>query len=153
MNKMNSKMDSFDYKLVAMSGQNARTSSEVLAKELNVSSATIRRRLKKLIKENALHIIGVVDPAKFGFSTSVVINLNVVHEKVTPAMFLLAGHKEVVWLAAVTGRYDIIFTARFTTPAELSNFLRNTLSKIEGLRDSETYVCLDIGKGRFIPFT
>jgi len=145
-------MNKFDDRLLELIGQNARDSSDMLAEKLKVSSATVRRRLKKLIDSDMLRIIGVADPTKFGYPIWVFITMNVVHEKIQTAMDTLVKRKEVIWLAATTGRFDIVVTARFPSTVELNEFLRHVLGQIEGIRESETNVCLDIGKGRFIPF-
>ncbi|MEJ2739788.1 MAG: AsnC family transcriptional regulator, partial [Dehalococcoidia bacterium] len=61
-------MDSLDTQLIQLLGQDARQDSKTLAKELNTSSATVRRRLKKLLQSGILHIIGVIDPSEVGLS-------------------------------------------------------------------------------------
>ncbi|GAH47789.1 unnamed protein product, partial [marine sediment metagenome] len=74
-----STLDSIDIQIVRLLGQDARQDSETLAKQLNISSATVRRRLRKLFRDEFLHIVGVVDPTKFGFPVAVVIALDVAH--------------------------------------------------------------------------
>ncbi len=57
-----------DEQLVHLLQQDARQTSEVLAKKLNVSTTTVRRRMRKLIQSGFLRITAVVDPSKVGFS-------------------------------------------------------------------------------------
>ena len=81
--------DSMDEQLVRLLGQGARQNSEILAKQLNVSSATVRRKLRKLIQSGSLHIIGVVDPNGFGLPLAVVIALDVAHGKLKAGILTL----------------------------------------------------------------
>ncbi|MFC1982662.1 Lrp/AsnC family transcriptional regulator, partial [Chloroflexota bacterium] len=142
------KTDSTDEQLARLLGQDARQNSETLAKQLNLSSATVRRRLRKLIHDGLLNIVGVVDPTKFGFPLAVMIALDVSHDKLESTIEALAKHPQIAWVSTTTGRFDIIALAQFRSTDSLSEFMVKELAELEGLRDSETFVCLDIQKGR-----
>ncbi len=142
-----------DEQLVRLLGQDARQNSETLAKQLNLSTATVRRRLRKLIRSESLHIIGVVDPTKFGLPLAVVIALDVTHDKLESAMAVLANRPEIKWVSTTTGRFDIIALARFHSTDSLSSFLTDQLARMEGVRNSETFICLDTKKMRYVPLT
>ena len=143
--------DSVDEQLVRLLGQDARQSSEALAKQLNLSAATVRRKLRKLIKSDLLRIVGVVDPTSFGFPLIVVITFDIVRDKVELATKKLSELPEIRFVSTITGRYDIIAIARFRSTDCLSEFVTKELAKLEGIRDSETFVCLEIKKGIRIP--
>ena len=139
-------IDSLDEQIVRLLGQNARQNSETLAKQLNLSSATVRRRLRKLIHSDLLRIVGVVDPASFGFPIIAVITLDAAHDKVELAIEELSKRPEVRFVSTITGRYDIIVIARFRSTDCLSKFLTKELPKLEGISDSETFICLQVKK-------
>jgi DNA-binding Lrp family transcriptional regulator len=48
---------------------------------------------------------------------------------------------EVEEVHVVFGAFDLIIKASFKTPEDLSNFVINTLRKIEGVKDTITNVC------------
>ena len=144
--------DSMDKQLLILLGQDARQNSETLARQLNLSSATVRRKLRKLIQSGSLNIVGVVDPAKFGLPLTAIIALDVAHEKLKTATELLAKRPEITWISTTTGRFDIIARGRFASTHDLSNFLTDQLTDIEGVKNSETFICLDVKKGCKIPF-
>jgi len=146
-------IDSIDVQIVRLLGQDARQDSETLAKQLDMSSATVRRRLRKLIRDDLIRIVGVVDPTKFGFPVAVVITLDVAHEKLKAAVKALAERPEIRWVSITTGRFDIIALARFRSNDSLSEFMTKVLAKLDGVRDSETFVCLNVEKGRLVQFT
>ncbi|MFC2072739.1 Lrp/AsnC ligand binding domain-containing protein, partial [Chloroflexota bacterium] len=47
-----------------------------------------------------------------------------------------------------TGQFDAIFLAQFHSTGDLNEFLRTKVTPIEGIKDSETFVCLHVEKGR-----
>ena len=140
-------VDSVDEQIARLLGQNGGQNSETLAKQLNISAATVRRRLRKLIRSDLLRIVGVVDPASFGFPVIVMITFDIVHDKVELATKKLSKLPEIRFVSTITGRYDVIATARFRSTKHLSEFMTKELAQLEGLRDSETFLCLEVKKG------
>jgi len=141
-------LDSIDKQLIMLMGKNARQSSKTLARKLNVSEATVRRRLRRLIKDDLLRIVGIADPAILGYGLGVVINLDVEQKQVKPVMDWLVKRPEVKWASTTTGRFDITAIARFESTSHLSNFLTNELTTQDGIKDSETLLSLNVRKGR-----
>ena len=146
-------MDSLDEKSMMLLGKNARQSSDALAKQLRVSAATVRRRMRILLQKDMLHIVGIVDPKKIGFSLAAVMAFDVAHENLEPFLEMLADRPEIKWVSTTTGRFDVIAIARFRSTEELSEFMRIEIGHVKGLRGSETFVCLNVRKGRYSPFT
>ena len=143
------KRNSLDERLIKLLQEDGRQSSNVIAKQLGVSSSTVRRTIKKLVDSGVLRIVGLIDPDKAGFPFVAVIAIDVANEKLDTALKLIASRPEVIWVSATTGRFDVIAIAHFSESAELSRFLREDLAKIEGLKDSETFLCLHVEKGRY----
>ncbi|MFC1962144.1 Lrp/AsnC family transcriptional regulator [Chloroflexota bacterium] len=141
-----SKKDTINSKLIESLMSDATKSSVVLSKELKVSSATIRRKIKRLISSKTLNIIGIVDPAKIGFPLAAVINLDVSQDKLEEALDFLTGHPEIQWFSATTGRFDIMAIGWFSSINHIHDFMTNKLIQLEGLRDSETSLCLNVKK-------
>jgi len=129
----------------------ARRTSMEIAKQLNISAPTVRRRIKNLIQDGDIRIIAVPGQHISSPLTTAVIALDVDNEKVDAVLHSLAGKDEIIWLSSTAGRYDIIALAQFTSTNKLYEFLRVELAKIEGLRNSETFICLLTTKGTYIP--
>ena len=144
--------DSLDKQIILLLGQNAQQNSETLARQLNISSATVRRRVRKLIRSDLLRIIGVVDPANLGFPLAVLIVIDVDQHKIESVMDALVKRPEVGWASTTTGRFDIVIVAWFSSNDRLADYLKNVLGQMEGVRDSETLVCLEVKKGGYVPF-
>ena len=139
--------DSIDKQLVRLLGRDAKQSNEELAKQLNISSATVRRRMKKLIQNGMLHIVGVVDPGDFGLPQASVIAIAVTPDKLESTIEELNKRSEIRWVTTSTGRYDIIAGARFPSIDSLSDFKLRVLSKMDGIKDIEMFIALKHTKG------
>ena len=146
-------IDSVDEQIARLLGKDARQNSETLAKQLNLSAATVRRRLRKLIHSDLLRIVGVVEPASFGFPVIAVITLDAARDKLELVIEELSKRPEIRFVSTTTGRYDIIAIAQFRSTDCLSEFVTKELAKLEGIKDSETFVCLQVKKGRRTPLT
>ena len=111
-----------------------------------VVRATVRRRMRRLIQNGTMRIAAIADPAKIGLPLAVMIALHVEHDKLDSVVEQLYKRPEVGWLSSTTGRFDIMALARFPSTEGLSKFIQKEITEIEGIRDSETFVCLNIKK-------
>jgi len=83
-----------DERLIELLSQDARQGSQALAKQLNVSSSTVRRRISKLVKRGVLRFAALVEPSEFGFYLRAIVAFDVEHDKVREVMELLSGRSE-----------------------------------------------------------
>ena len=144
-------VDEIDEQLIRLLQKDARRSSGSLAAELKVSSATVRRRINRLTQNGILRIVALTDPTRVGYPLTAAIALKVETEKLDDLTDRLAKQSEVKWLSSATGRFDIIAVAQFRSTNEITNFLRRVLANQEGVKDTETYICLEVKKGRYMP--
>jgi Lrp/AsnC family transcriptional regulator for asnA, asnC and gidA len=112
-----------------------------MAKQLHSSPATIRRKVKRLIDNNDIRIVARTNPDKIGLLVRSLIGLHVQPSNIDSALRWLSDRPEIMWAASTTGRYDIVFVARFIDSSELTSFIQNDLPKLEGMTGSETFVC------------
>ena len=136
------KVDALDKKLIDLLQEGAGRSSDVIAKKLRVSAATVRRRIRRLVKNNVVSIGAIVDPRDVGLPLAAIMALDVANDKLDSVMKTLSSRPEVIWVSTTTGQFDIIALARFPSTDELSRFVLTEMSKTEGTKDSETFVCL-----------
>ena len=136
-------LDPTDLQIVKMLCEDGQQDSEALSKKLHLSAATVRRRVKRLMESGTLRIVAVVDPAKFGLHLTAVLAFDVAHDRMVSVVEALSQRPEIRWVSATTGRYDILAQARFESNEKLAEFVQNELPKIEGVRDCETFMCLE----------
>ena len=142
LHKSIAQIGSLDERLIDLLSHDATRSSEAVAKELHLSSATIRRRVNNLLKLGVIRIVAILELSKLGVPLRVIIAFNVVHEKLNSIMKEVSSHPRLRSLAATTGRFDLIATMWFAHAEELYEFLESEVARIEGIRSTETFVCV-----------
>ncbi|MBI2979648.1 MAG: Lrp/AsnC family transcriptional regulator [Chloroflexi bacterium] len=140
-------IDETDRRLIKLLEQDAWQTSDTLAKSLGVSPATVRRRRQQLLRNGVLRATAVhID--QDDRQIKAIIALNISYESIDNVMQTLAAQPETMWIASTTGRFDVFALVQFNSTEELSQYLRGRLTRIEGVKNSETFVCLYVEKGK-----
>ena len=134
--------DMLNTQLISLLEENANQTSEELAKQLNVSSSTVRRRKEELIQQGTLHIVAIPEPKKIGLNLIAIIAFDIAHDSMNSALNTLKDKKEVKCLYATSGRYDVIALMWFSSPEQLYTFMEEEVGKIEGIKNTETFICM-----------
>ncbi len=134
-------VDELNQKIAKLLMKDARQSSQEIADQLQVSSATVRRRVNRLIESGALRIAALPDPVKLGYPLMAIVAFKAEHDKLEKIQEVLKNKREILWFTITTGRYDLLSMGCFTSNDDLSNFLKEAAA-CEGIKDSETFVCL-----------
>lgn len=139
-------MDELDTKIIALLQGDGRASNAGIAREVGVSEGTVRRRLKRLVQEEFIRVVALLDPGKMGYSSEALIGVQVDPDKVDQVADDLAELEEVNWVAVTTGAYDIFAWAALQSAQTLGIFLRTKIGTIPGVRRTETFVNLAVKK-------
>lgn len=128
------KLDEFDKKLLAYLMEDASQTNTAIARKLNVSDGTVRNRIQRLIDEEVLQIVAIVDPWKIGHRHQLFSGIEVDLGRITEVAEALAECAEVTYVSYTTGLYDLIMVSAFTSEEEMFHFFTEKLSKIKGIR-------------------
>jgi len=93
-----------------------------------------------------MRIVAIPEPKKIGCSLIAIIAFQLVHDKVASFMAALSKRKETKCLYATSGRFDAIALMWFPSTELLFRFMEKEVSKIEGLKATETFICMHIEK-------
>lgn len=143
------RIDEQDLTLIACLEKDGRATCTELAEQLNTSMATVRRRLRRLLDEEIIQVVSVVNPMHLGYRTVASIGLNVVPGKVDALAERLSQLPNVHFVSVCIGRYDVILWTLFREPDELNVFLRDKLGSLSGITRIETNIHMDIKKRTF----
>jgi Lrp/AsnC family transcriptional regulator for asnA, asnC and gidA len=139
-------LDELDRKILRILQRNGRTSNTDIAKALDVTETTIRKRIAQLLEEDMMHIVAVPTPKAVGASVSAVIGLSVSLRAMHGVCQRLRACREVRYVGMSTGRYDIIIEV-FTQDHEgLLKLIVEQLGAIEGITNVETSLILKLEK-------
>lgn len=139
-------LDELDDKIIAMLQADGRATNAGIARAVDVSEGTVRRRLKRLVDEEYIRVVGLLDPAKMGLAAEALIGVQVDPDKTDKVSEDLASLEEINWVSITTGSFDIFAWATLETSQDLGIFLRTKVGTIQGVRRTETFVNLMVKK-------
>ncbi len=137
-------LDDIDLALIKELEKDARVSSDALAKSLDISSTTIRRRTRRLIQEDVIKIVAIPDLKKLGYSFIVGIQMELDQKKIENVTKELIKHPNVRSVWTITGRYNLTSMAVFKSTEEFSEFMRSIVGELDGLKSVETNIYLEL---------
>ncbi len=126
-------MDRLDYEILSILQQDGRRSFTEIGKEAGVSEGTIRKRVTRLVDDNVIRIIGLVDPLLVGFDAPAIIQITVSPPHLEEAAQAIALFPEVSYLLMVSGDFDLVVEVRCRNREHLASFIRDNLQKIPGV--------------------
>jgi len=136
-------IDAIDKQLICKLSEDGRLKAGKLGEHLNITSPTVRSRLKALTETAVLKIAGLVDAFKTRGLTTAFVGIRLDTYKLDTKLEEIAALDQVVWACVVTGQYDILVEViSVDGMVGLHNFLSEKLYKVGGIKSSETFVVM-----------
>ncbi len=139
-------LDHTDRQIVGLLHQDGRRSNVEIARAVGVSEGTVRKRIDRLLSTDKLRIRGLVEPQTVGLRTRAMIFLDIDLAQLSAASQLISEMPEVLSVKWLTGDHDLLIEAAFETDDHLASFLNDRISRIEGVRRSQTAHVLRVEK-------
>lgn len=135
-------IDSTDSRIISILQKDGRASNTDIARELNISEATVRGRIKRLIDEQYMQIVAVANPFRTGFEIAGDLYINVNMKMIDSVLCELGKIRELWYIVMTTGETNI--NAEFIVKSldELHDLVYNRLSRIEGILNVETAIIM-----------
>ena len=141
-----SKIDEIDLQIIKILNEDGRTPFSQIAQRLGVSTGMIRQRYHRLVRDGVLQVVAVTNPMLMGFTTMAHIGVKVDVGRLQEIADQIATFEEVIYLVLLTGSYDLHIEIVCRDMTHLLDFLTNKLHSVEGIKDSETFICMRIAK-------
>jgi len=142
-------MDIVDKELIKLLANDALQNKDLIAKKLGSTPGTVRRRIRKLIKDDAIRIVAIIEHKKVGLPLTAIIGFDVEIDKLESAAKSIAIRPEVSWAGVTSGRYDLMLMARLPSTDDLFQFVKELSQQVDGIRDSETFISIHEAKGQY----
>jgi len=143
--------DMLDLRIIQVLNKDARMPFTAIAEELNVSDATVRNRVRKMLKEGVIKRFNVLlDYHKLGRIIKAFIGLRVQPPKLKEVVGHLIDNPDVQVLYRTTGEVDLFIEVIFKDMEELNSFLESELN-LDGV--AGTIVNVVIGPYKRCPCT
>jgi Lrp/AsnC family transcriptional regulator for asnA, asnC and gidA len=139
-------LDEIDHQIISILQQDGRAPFAQIAKQLNVSAGMIRVRYNRLAKMGVLRVVAITNPLRMGFQTMALIGIKADGNRLLEISEKIAALDEVIYLIVVSGAYDILAEVVCRDQNHLLQFLTERLYKIDGIRESESFMHLKIVK-------
>ena len=142
MDKTN--LDELDNEIIRLLTETGRMPIGEMAKKLNVTSPTIRNRIKGLEKNGIFKVSGLIDPNQHQKMITALVAMNVRSAgEMDQILDKIVRLPNVAWAGVVTGRYDIIAEVVCVGgKAELYRFTTETILTMGNVLRSETFIIM-----------
>lgn len=136
--------DALDNEIIRLLTADGRMAIGEMAKSLNVTAPTIRKRIKALEKKGIFKVSGLIDPSCHQEMITALVAMSVRSEgKLEQILNKIASLPNVSWAGVVTGRYDIVAEVICVEGKdELYRFTTETILKIGNVVRSETFILM-----------
>lgn len=141
-----SRLDNIDQYIIDAMRKDGREAFAQIAEKLNVSPGMIRQRYNRLVELGYLKVVAVTNPLMMGMRTMALIGIHTDGHRMLQVAEKIAKLDEVVYLVVVGGRYDIICEVFCRDHEDLLKFLTEKLAKVDGIRETESFIHLKIVK-------
>jgi Lrp/AsnC family transcriptional regulator for asnA, asnC and gidA len=115
-----------------------------IAKEVGLSEAAVRQRVRRLLDAGMIQIVAVTDQLQMGYPRAAMIAVNVDGD-VAEAARMVADIDEVDYLVSTAGGIDLLAEVFASDDDHLFNLL-NRIRGVPGVRHAQTYMYFKIHK-------
>lgn len=139
-------LDSTDHAIIQALKADGRLPFSTIAAQLGVSPGMIRQRVQRLTERGVIVFAAVTNPLKIGYQTMALIGVKADGHRLQEIARQIAAFEEVIYLAITAGTYNFLVEVTCNDNAHLLRFLTEKLYSVEGVREAETFIYLDVVK-------
>ena len=135
-------IDDIDNKIIKILINNSRISNTKIAKLLNISEASVRKRIKKIMKIGIIKKFTVeLNYNLLGYKR-VFIGLNIDKDKIFNILEKISKNKNIINIYLAGGDHDILIDFLYSKPEELDEYIKY-LQSIEGIKSIWPTIVID----------
>jgi Lrp/AsnC family transcriptional regulator for asnA, asnC and gidA len=142
-------LDEVDRDILQELQADGRRAFRDIARQLGVSEATIRTRVKRLRDTRVLQILGYVDPVAFGYGIMVVLLIKVTPDAHARAIQTFTSWPDTTWVSTTVGRSNIYVQMLCHDSRSLYDLLTVRLGDIEGVIDVDVIEEVKVHKAEY----
>ncbi len=135
-------IDDIDNKIIKILLNNSRISNTKIARLLNISEASVRKRIKKIMKIGVIKKFTVeLNYNLLGYKR-VFIGLNIDKDKIFNILEKISKNKNINNIYLTGGDHDILIDFLYSKPEELDEYIKY-LQSIEGVKSVWPTIVID----------
>ncbi len=144
---MNIQVDATDAQIIKMLNSNGRTPNTEIAKKLNLSETAIRKRIRKLLDDEVIQIVAVVNQEKLGYILGGNIKIKTDIKKTDGVINSLKNCEAIWYIAQLTGAYHFDVEFRAKSNEELRKLIQK-INSTEGILETSVSFRLKLIRNR-----
>ncbi len=145
---MHPAIDKIDLQIIHLLKQNGRMPNTEIAGQVNLSETAVRKRLKRLIDDEMIQIVAVVNQHKMGNQIEGNIKLRADIKKIDHVKQQLNELKDLWYIAYLTGAADFDVEFHVSSQDALRRLIEQ-INAIDGVAHAETSIRLQLLKNRY----
>ena len=136
-------LDDTDKAIVRELQRNARTPFSEIARRIDMSSATVHDRVKRMEEEGVIRgYHAEIEPSALGLEIEALVGLRIEQGMATDVLDRLEGVAAVQDVVLVTGEWDAVMRLAAHSTQELRELMFDRIADIEGVDRSQTMIVL-----------
>lgn len=144
------KLDPIDEQIISMLQEDGRRSFSDIAEKTERTEVTIRRRVKRLLKQGIIiRFTVVIDPLKTGKQIRAVIRVKTMMKQASAIADKVKDFEEVSEAFFLDGACGLMLKVTVKDLSELRQFLEKRLGRLPGVGEVETCIVLEDIKSVF----
>ena len=147
-------LDELDQGIIELLRQDGRMPFRTIARELDITEATVRTRVRRLEESNTMRVVAVTDIEAAGFGMLLAVGVQVENRAPEAVARDMAQLQQVFSVNVVVGTHDIEILVVASDQADLDHLLSETLVAIPGVRRLTPALAVDVLKNQpdWVPF-
>ena len=125
--------------------EDGRRSYTAIGEAVGMSEAAVRQRVKALVEASVIQIVAVADPITLGFGVMASVGVRVDGDS-RAAAEAVSRIEEVDYCVLTSGRYDLLLELVCRDNEHLLSVINEQIRTVEGVRETETSICLRVHK-------
>lgn len=133
-------IDELDLAIIRLLQRDSRMPSAEIARQLGVAERTVRARINRLVQDDVIRLVAVLNPAALGYEIVADVFLEVEQSRLEEVAARLVEMQEVSYVGLTTGERDISVQVFVPSVDALYRFITERLSTIPGVLNTTTYI-------------
>jgi Lrp/AsnC family transcriptional regulator for asnA, asnC and gidA len=142
------RFDELDLGIIDALADSGRRPFTSIARELGVAEATVRSRVNRLLRLDAIRFVTDVSPHELGLLLAY-LGIKIIGPQVRRTVEDICAIPEAVYVIESTGSYDLLVEVVAKDGENLLRLIQEDIRKVPGVSQVDSFVCLRVAKGTF----
>jgi Lrp/AsnC family transcriptional regulator, regulator for asnA, asnC and gidA len=144
MNAPAVKLDPVNRRIIEILQREGRCPFTVIARELGISEAAVRARVRRLTEAGVLDVVAVTNPLMLGFEVMALVGVQA-NSDIQAVARTVSDWPETSYIVITSGSYDLLVEVVCEHNRHLLETVQR-LREIDGVKSTETFMYLDMVK-------